>query len=127
MPKEVTIEFWINSNDYPDLLMGSSADGCDLELEIVGEGEPGSPGRTWGRPENCYPGEPGWGDIIEIYAWPADGSDKKRWTGVLTKDDEDRAKELIEAAAAQAYQDDYEDAMIEKAESRLDDIRCGFY
>lgn len=94
----------------------------DLEKEIEYEVEasfyPGSPGKTWGPPEKCYPPEAADIDIISVYNCTLNRDEPemvKRFneTGELNEEIETKAREMEEAA--------YEEAMEAKYDRERDD------
>ena len=88
----------------------------EIELEIVGSYSPGSPGRTYGLPENCYPPEP---DEVEIEEILFNG---KPWAGILTDKEEDQALSDLSCQGAEDLQGHLEYIAEMRAEAR-DDAR----
>lgn len=79
---------------------------------------PGSPGKTWGPPENCYPPEPA---EVEIETVTVDGGeyDGRQVSWKLVKMEDIEANAVM--AAEEKAQDEYEAAMEAKAEAMRDD------
>ena len=67
-------------------------DGQEIELSIEGSYSPGTPGKTFGPPENCYPSEPAEAEI-ELISF-----DGQPWTGELTSEENEAAVEALLAA-----------------------------
>src|SRR6202000_2707669 len=77
---EYRIKFWVVREED------------DIELDIIGDVQPGHKGRYYGPPEKCFPDEPTSAEITSVLI------NDKEWTGSLSYAEEDDAIEkLIEA------------------------------
>lgn len=86
-------------------------DDQEIELVVRGSYSPGSPGKVWGPPEDCYPPEPAEVEIEEIL------KDGQPWDGQLTDEEEKAAEEALMASAEDA---DFGPDPDERYDSRFD-------
>lgn len=90
-------------------------DGNPVEVTVVYSYSPGSPGKTYGPPENCYPPEGPDVDIESIFL-----TDDKTETDISEKLSKKQMESLIEQcceAGEEAEHDAYEAAMEDKADA----------
>ena len=80
-------------------------DADDVPIEVTGAYSPGSPGRTWGDPYDCYPEDPPEVEILEVLT-----PDGQPWTGELTPAEHQEICAELEAAAVQNLEDRWADA-----------------
>ena len=84
----------------------------EIEVSLVGHYTPGSPGRTYGPPEDCYPAEP---EDVELEVALVDGKPFE-----LTEHEEELALEELAVQAQEEMESDYDDSENEEEESYED-------
>lgn len=89
--------------------------GAEVEVTVVYNWTPGSPGRTYGPPEDCYPPEGPEVDIEGIFL-----TEDKTKTDISAKLSKETMESLVEYCAEQGEEhayDAYEAAMEDKADA----------
>lgn len=90
-------------------------EGNPVEVTVEYSYSPGTPGKFYGPPENCYPDEPGDCEVEVIYLT----SDKAK-TDIMPKLSTEQIENVFEQACnegEESVNDDYEAAMEAKADA----------
>lgn len=99
-------------------LWHEEVDGEEIEYEVTAHFHPGSPGRTSGPPDKCYPAEPAEIEIISV--WNCTESKDEPELVDSFGENEDLYLDLVEKAEEED-RDDYEAAMEARADRERED------
>lgn len=87
----------------------------EVEVTVVYNWSPGSPGKTYGPPEDCYPPE---GPEVEVEAvFRSDDKTETDISSKLSKETMQHLEDQCAEAGEEAANDAYEAAMEDKAEA----------
>lgn len=97
-------------------------DGSEVDVAVEYSYQPGTPGKTYGPPEDCYPDEP---EEVEILSVVFDEANRPVRVGDLAAGVMASLEERACEAARDAMQARYEAAMEDRADARRERERGG--
>lgn len=90
-------------------------EGNEVEVTVEYSYSPGTPGKTYGPPENCYPPEGPEVEILAVYL--TDDKTETDLSSKLSKETNAQLEEQACVAGDEGMADDYEAAMEDKADA----------